>query len=473
MSRTIIASLAAALVAMPAIAAPTHDSIDVELAKAAPSVIKAVDALKAQDKEGIKYFGVLKFLVRKGDGKLDDAVGELNQGLADRLETALILASKEDDGPILFYQASRSVPKDKAAKANHGSLDGRKAMFKLKFAPAWGGGAADLPSAFVSGVAEISKDLKTLTIRLQVFGPDGALVPIGEPIVVATTRRTLVEAGYSYVLNDQNDGGLRPRGGRTRPKEVVDQNLEDKVVTAATQELNQKPAEEKVTAESALKSSPVKLEVRYNGTPVKVEGDRIAEPKESDSVSFFLKNTDPTCTYGAVLKVNGKNTLFEEEAEPMFCLKWILKPGQEVEITGFQTDDNKRELFRIKSATESKEGLIRYGDLAGTVRLVIFQGEQTDKDPKLEEPPAPPEVNEQLLVYHAVARGTKAMPVDRPTSLNALRAALKGRANDGAGSRGMIGKGKEESSNIQRIFFKPTPSVPVADVTIRYYDPSK
>src|SRR5437868_4967033 len=91
--RTLLVSLAIFALAMPARA--DHDSIDEAFAKAAPQLLNKLKARKA------KNVGVLKFLVQKGEAKPEDAVGELNMGLADRLEAALILANESEKFGIL------------------------------------------------------------------------------------------------------------------------------------------------------------------------------------------------------------------------------------------------------------------------------------------------------------------------------------------------------------------------------------
>ena len=61
------------------------------------------------------------------------------------------------------------------------------------------------------------------------------------------------------------------------------------------------------------------------------------EPKASDTIAFKLVNTG-TSTYAAVLMVNGQNTLYNETMSALACRKWVLEPGMEVTIRGFQTD---------------------------------------------------------------------------------------------------------------------------------------
>lgn len=466
--RYLLSPLLLLVLALPARA--DHDAIDEAFAAAAPEVLAKLKARKA------KNVGVLKFLVQRGDAKPEDAVGELNMGLADRLEAAIILANKDEKLGILD-RASLAVVANNNRLANHRTEEGRQAFFGDKYKMAWGGEKVK-PSAFVTGTAAISKDLKTATITLEIFGEDGEIEKIGSPIVVPTTRRTLVEAAYSYVLTEKAapkifDGA---RGSRTNKGAVAQIKAEDdSVALSLALALNDSTKTEgvKFTAQDALRDSPVKLTILYNSKPVEVESDRVREPKEGEVVSFRLENTDPKYLYAVVLKVNGKNTLFGEDMEAGQCLKWILPPETKLEILGFQEDDKTYREFKILSAKESDETAVRYGDLAGTLRMITYRGEQVTKDPS-EIEKKDPEPRTTMLA--AVSRGSKGLKKgdDKPGSLAALQADLLGREKELEGMRGIIDKGsKKEDTRIQRVFFKTLPTVAVADITIRYYSPKK
>jgi hypothetical protein len=464
--RTVLIPLAILALATPARA--DHDALDEAFAKAAPQLLEKLKARKA------KNVGVLKFLVQKGDSKPEDAVGELNMDLADRLEAALILANENEKFGILD-RASLGVVANNNRLANHRTEDGRQALFGDKYKLAWGSEKVK-PTAFITGLAAISKDLKTVTIKLEVFGEDGQMEAIGEPIVVPTSRRTLVEAGYSYVLTEKAapqifDGA---RGSRTNKGAVAQIKQEDdSAATSLTLALNDtsKPEGVRFTAQDALRDCPVRLTILYNGKSVPIEGDRVVEPQEKDAVTFRLENTDPKFLYAVVLKVNGKNTLFGEDMEAGQCLKWILPPGGKLDILGFQEDDKTYREFKILSAKESDESLMHYGDLAGTLRMIAYRGEQVKEDPS-EIEKKDPEPHATMLA--AVSRGSKGLKKgdDQPGSLSALKADLLGREKELEGMRGIIEKGdKKADTRIQRVFFKTLPTVAVADISIRYYSP--
>jgi hypothetical protein len=447
-----------------------HDAIDQAFVKVAPQILDRLHSRKAQN------VGVLKFLVKRGDSRPDDAVGELNMGLADRLEAALILANTNEKIGIIG-RASLAVVANNNRLANHRMEEGRQAFFADTYRLAWGDKKVK-PSVFVTGLAQIAKDLKTVTIKLEMFGEDGRIESVGEPIVVPTTRRTLVEAGYSYVITE----ALMPsifdgaRGSRTNKGAVATVKAEDEAA-ALTQTIAlhdpTKTEGVRFTAAEALREAPIKLTVLYNGKPAPVEGDRVREPKETERVTFLLENTDPKTAYAVVLKVNGKNTLFSEDFEASQCLKWVLAAGEKLEVTGFQDDEMKANPFKILSARESEESTFRYGDLTGTVRLIAFRGETVSEDPSAIEKKNP---EPDQIALAAVARGTKGLKKgeDRPGSLAALKADLLGRESELEGMRGVIDKSsKKEDRPIQRVYFKTLPTVAVADITIRYYSGKK
>lgn len=472
--------LVAALVAAPT-ARADHDQIDKQFADAAPRILKTLKGQKAEN------VGVLKFRVQKGDGPPTDSAGELNMGLANRLEAALILALDPEDTFGILGRPSPIVAAEKNEAANHLTAAGRSAFFEGRYPLAWKSRTNKdewiSPTAFVVGTAKIAivKGKAEVTVALQSFGPDGKLTDLDKPFTVPASRRTLVEAGYSYVLTketapEQFDDGAR--GGKIKAEGVSqykkpdeDATLKDLIVRNDPTRPDAGPA----AVATSLAGSPVKLTVLYGDKEVPIEGDKMREPKEGEKVTFRLENTDPSpdVFYAVVLKVNGKNTIFSEDAEAAYCLKWILAKGQKLDIKGFQTDNDNYDEFVIKSDTESAVEAVRYGDLAGTVRMVVFRGRVVTEDPSIVEKKNVPT---ELLTLNAVARGANGIPTidGRPGSLSELQAGLKGRETEADGARGMMVKGNQtRKGKIEKIFFQSLPTVGVADVTLHYYAPKK
>ena len=129
--------------------------------------------------------------------------------------------------------------------------------------------------------------------------------------------------------------------------------------------------------------------------------------------------------------------------------------------------------FKILSTEESEADVIRYGDLVGSVRMVVYRGENASAD-KTDEPPARRELGLTQLV--SISRGAEDRTPggSKPSSLAGLKDALKKPSASNSGARGVIGSGdKAKEHAVERVPFRSVPSVGVADITIRYYTPKK
>src|SRR5262249_9138327 len=131
---------------------------------------------------------------------------------------------------------------------------------------------------------------------------------------------------------------------------------------------------------------PVDLKVLYNGVEVPIRDGAVRAPKNNEEVSFVLVNRGDE-RYGVILKVNGENTLYREEGDPYQCHKWILGPGQELPVYGFQKQkvgsalgQDKAEKFRVLTREESEKDAVYYGPHAGTFTLVVFRELKGDKE---------------------------------------------------------------------------------------------
>jgi hypothetical protein len=472
--------IAAALVVAPTVGRADHDALDAAFLKAAPEILSTLKAAKAEN------VGVLKFRVQKGDGPVSDSVGELNMGLADRLEAALLLALLEDDKFGILGRPSLTVLQEKNQAAGLQDDESRAAYFEGKYPLSWGNRKDQTkrgwvtPSAFIVGTAKLNKALTEVTVALQSFGPDGKPKDLGKPITVAASRRTLVEAGFSYALTKANAPALfdGARGGKAKSEGVsqfkpVDEEASIKDLVVRNDPV--RPEAAKTPTLLSLEECPVKLKIIYNDEEVPAVAGQVREPKEGDKVRFVLENTDPDpkAVYAVVLKVNGKNTIFSEDAEASYCLKWILEHGQKLEVKGFQVDNENYAPFVVKSDKESKAEADVYGDLAGTVRMVVYRGEQVTEDPSILEKKNVP-LN--TMAMNAISRGARGLKAkeDPPGSLAALKSLLKNREEQPEGARGMMVKGdKVEKGNIEKIHFLTLPTVGVADITLRYYSPKK
>lgn len=454
-----------------------QDSSDRVLKEAAPKILAK---LKADGDTGV---GVLKFLVKIGDREPSDMVGELNMGLADRLEAALILAS--DSEKLAFVRrASVAVAANQDPRATHLTTDGRKAFFDEKYPHAWKA-EKFVPSAFITGLASLDPKNRTMKLELQLFRKDGVLKSLLDPIEVSLTRRNMVEAGFSYALTPENSpklfGEIRERG--TKVKGAVKLKEEEELVVKADEAI--KPGEtpkpgtlaSAPTAEVAVGICPVKWKILYDNKPQPIEGGKVPEPSETQKVSFEVENTDSKMTYAVVLKVNGVNTLFSQEMESDQCSKWVLPPKAKIMVAGFQRDASTAVPFKVLPPEESKAEFVRYGALAGTFRLTVFPGDEAMTDP-FEADKQEYRKQPEFLTSVAIARGvTDAASRGNPGSLKRLQANLLDVFDESSrpgpiGTRGLVVKGNDPTASpINQVFFKPSPSVPTADITVRYYSP--
>jgi hypothetical protein len=471
----LLALAAGALLLHPAVAdeekkaenAATQDSLDETLRKKAPELIKYLR------NKHYANVGVLKFLVKKGDAAPSDNVGELNLGVANRLEVALVLSNPDEDLGII-QQASRTVAKENNVRASHLTKDGRKAFFDSEYDLAWGPRKVSA-SAFVTGLVSISPDLKQTKIRFQVFDKDGNLADVLDEATMETTPRLLTEAGFSYLLKPEAHpevfaAAKKNKGSRFMRAELVDK-IEEQTAYApeAVKTIPIPIVKEKEP--NPYREGPVKLTIMYDGQPQTIGTNGIVpEPKTTDHVSFILENPDKNNTYAVVLKVNGRNTLFDESYPDLkACHKWILRPGDKQTITGFQTDEKTVREFKVLSPKESQENEVNYGDNAGTFHMATFQGNVVKEDPSVEMNKVREETE---LARVAIGRGTLALGDIEAGGLNALKRTLRGREKAGDGARGMIVQSdKEGKQAVEHLFFKYDYADPIHDVTLRYYMP--
>ncbi len=401
--------------------------------------------------------GVLKFLVRHGEGPARDDVGDLNLTLANKLEVALILANTDENFGIID-RASDAVVRAKLLTANHKTEDGRKAFFGRKYELAWSRDKVE-PSGFLTGVATFSADLGKFTIQFQWFDKSGKLQDMLGEVSVASTPELLAQCGFSYVL-------AAARQKAILDGEAIAADLQRRESLERAVAPNPMAADEPFTL---IAASPVKWAVLYNGKPVKVTGNTLPEPKENDRIEFTLTNPGPG-TYGVVLLVNGENTLYQERTAPLACRKWVLAPNTTVTVRGFQTGPDTVAPFRVLPPDEVPADAVNYGEHAGTFRMVAFHG-------KMIANPEPGMLikrttDETTVLAVASTRGIRSSGA-KPQTLKVLQADLRGRVGTD-GARGYVVKGssteKFETSSVE---FVASPESPVADVSLRYFTPKK
>ncbi len=433
-----------ALLLPPAVMADEPVSLERTFVRAAPEILK-----QCREK-GYKNVGVLKFLgIKDGDTKLSDSLGTLNRSIAKQLELALLLAN-DRKAPIGIIDDASDVAA-KTPGANHITKAGQEKLFGAKYPLAWGSETVT-PDAFISGVVGISKDLKTMTVKLFIFDSKMAtLEPLGKELVAVNDPRRLSEMGESFTRGAFDDGKVEPKEQAKRDQQVLAKAAQVKL--------------EKVKNPAEDATSPVKLQVLYDGKvmPIEVRDGKafIPEANEGQVVSFQLKRNTEKGTLACVLKVNGENTLFRQTLPDVQCRKWLLFPDNKTGLTivGFQKTETVLEKFRIASREESKAREINYGTDVGTITLTVF-GENTGTPPALE-------LNDES--QRAKILENAQSPETKPKNFDALTAQLFEDAGSRGGERGgLIVQGKEEEGKIRVVKFTSDPN-PLMSLTVTYY----
>lgn len=434
------------------VTAADPESFDAAISK------KAVGIHQLLKKKGHTNVGVLKFLVKQDDGKLSDDAGDLNLTLANKLETALVLANLDEKFGIID-RASEAVVKEKLTAANHRSDDGRKAFFTRQYELGWSRDKVT-PAAFLTAVVALAPDLKTMTVQLQLFDATGKIEDLPNALAVATDPEMLAQAGFSYSVPKATQKAL------VSGKAPLAAKLKEEAVETMKQQAAAPVVAEKDEPFAPLADSPIQLTILYNDQPVKVTNGRVPEPKASDTIAFKLVNTG-TSTYAAVMMVNGQNTLYNETVSALACRKWVLEPGMEVTIRGFQTDAETAAAFRVTKPDEPVEDAVRYGPHAGTFRLVVYSGSMTEEPVKKEM-----SIDAGNILAMANTRGTPVPNVGKAQSLKSLQRDLRGRATDEKNARGYVVKGKEmQKFETTSVYFAPHAETPVTDVSVKYIVP--
>ena len=421
--------------------------------------------IKHSQVKGYKTVGVLKFLGAKDGNDFSDNLGTVNSLLARRLEVALVLAN-DPRKPVGVIDDASAVAA-KTPGANHRTPAGRQALFAAQYKLAWGDPKVKVtPDAFLTGLVEVSKDLRTLRVSFLYFDrTTNKLEPVPgvSDAVVANRAAALVELGESFTVRGAFDDGKieakpKEKAKNVLPKEQAkndppadlpkdkDQSALQAAVDVRDQKAAKHPAEDP--------NAPVKLTVLYNGklVPIQVRDGKafVPEPVAGQRVEFVLARDAKAGRYGVVLKVNGENTLDKERLPDAKCRMYVLSnPGETIPVRGYQLGTDRVETFRVLSAPESKAREVNYGSDVGTLTLTVFP-----------EGRAPvPDLAEDAAEKSAVAKA------ELPPSKNfdSLKAKLLEDAN-----RGLIAEGAQVAGKVQVVNFIPA-ATPVMTLTVIYY----
>jgi hypothetical protein len=460
-------ALAIALVTMSA--GPVRaDNLDFALLKHAPEVIDYLH------KHHHRTVGVLKFRIHKGKQRDSFTVGPLNHNIVERLENALI--AKNDVDPANTIGIIHDANQVAAAKrmGRYSNPAAQRALFQQSYPLAWGNTTVK-PDYLLTGLVTVQPDLKSATVKIEGFGPASPKQDTVASFEVQTDRSLLSDLNESFHVKS-----------RHLTKRNID--LDEEAVSDAAED-NSKPQNQGATDTASTGTAPgssspaaqsgtdLSYEIRFDGQPQPVRPDPnspgeflVAEPRENQVISFYLKSL-ATERIGVALTVNGKSTLYEQEEDPNHLLAWVLEPGREYGIYGFQLANNQRKPFRVLSDTES--AAVSYSPNLGLIHFHIYHSGSSSGtkaiaggDTAKKDDPSSQAMNISLrgLNRSAVVKAGKTR------SLADLKKTIQQHAGVSPRKRGLVGAADNQvDSAIQNDAIQNP--VLVQTIVVRYYKP--
>lgn len=440
--------------------ATAADGLEKELLVQAPKLLK--DFREA----GFKNVGVLKFRVKIGDNAPTDRAGTLNHRLTEKLEMALVLANKITD-PIGITRNANATAAT-IPGATHLTPEGRKLLFTKQYPLAWGTERVT-PDLFLTGTAQVSKDLRTMKVQILSFTKGEPDLEEYASFQVPVDLEQLLDSGESFTVRGVFDNASLALTESQRQDKATQEAIKTSLETKTETETAKEPTAAKIHPLSPEnKDALVTLTVLYDNKPQKIEfrggAAFLPEPREGQKVALIVRRKGPTKPrLGIVLKVNGENTLYQEKAADPQCTPWVFEPkSSEFGIYGFQTDEKTIKEFKVLSQAESKSKEIDYGEFVGTISISVFR-EQT----------VPPKPDPQVVLsadgedFNVLKKSS--FPKKPPNNPDALRQQLVQSTSNQ--TRGLFVDGDAKDSAIELVKFEHD-KIPLMSATIKYYNPS-
>ena len=442
--------------------APGSDPVDDALATLADAIVH-----HARDTMKVPNVGVISVPVAWGMGVPYPNTTELGTMLARRLEVALVLANPDDDLMIL-RRPGETVAANRDRVSSHVVSESRRKFFLHKYTPAWGDPEQRVEAAaFVVVTARVSPKLDELFLKTEMFDKHGAMTTVPKGMLHAKiSPRVLAELGCGFRA-DPTGKGVTFSGARGVDPAVMKKNL------PASTSSNTPGEQQTILAQPAelLRDAPVKFQIFYNDTEAPVESVggyfRVRPPTKDETVHFVL--TNPTeAPVGAVMKLNGENTIERQTLPDDRCRKWVIDPGKSVTIRGFLRANNKEwEKFQVLSEGESDAEAVKYGAHAGSFRLTVFAGKTVPSG----NDPEPPAADETLASRLAIARGSVDVAGNKAGSLNALQRQLRAAAPADGRRGGLVVPGGEvETKSVDLVRFEMLSNTPILNLPVWYFD---
>ncbi len=452
----IVRIFVAAVVCLAVASSEAADDLEKQLLKQSRPMMDAIRA------KGYRNIGVLKFRIKNGDAPATDRLGMLNTRLARKLELALILANKVNDPVGIIKDASSTAAT--IPGASHLTAEGRAKLFTTEYPLAWGTTKV-VPDALLTGAAAISTDLQTMTVGVMSFDAKTLELQPLATFDVQLDLEDLLDSGESFTVRGVFDNASLQLTQEERKEKASSEARTASVATKTETETAKTPTVAKVHPLSPQNAdAPVTLEIRYDGQPQTIEfrggAAFVAEPRENQRVTLVVRrkgNSDRRL--GIVIKVNGENTLYGQKDPDPQCSSWIMAPGlKEIQIVGYQIDENTLKPFRVLSQQESKAKEIDYGEFVGSISISVFP-EQTVA-PK---PAADLALTDEGEDFSILTKGS--LPSSTPSNPGALRQQLAQNT-----TRGLIADGVAVDRKVTTTSFQKD-SIPIMSASVKYYNP--
>lgn len=429
-------------------------------------LVQAPKLLKELKDAGYKNIGVLKFRVKIGDKPSTDRVGTLNHRLTEKLEMALILANKITDPVGIIHNANATAATIKGA--THLTPEGRKLLFTKEYPLAWGTELVK-PDLFLTGSAIVSKDLRTMDVKILFFVPEQPELTEVASFQVPVDLEQLLDSGESFTVRGVFDNASLAMTENQRQDKATGEAIKTSIETKSETEASKQPTTSKIHPLSPEnKDALLTLTVLYDNKPQKIEfrggSAFLPEPREGQKVALVVRRKGTTKPrLGVVLKVNGESTLYQEKAADPQCTPWVFEPKADAfGIYGFQSDEKTLKEFKVLSQAASKSKEIDYGEFVGTISISVFR-EQT----------IAPKADPQIVLsndgedFNILKKSS--FPKKQPLNPDALRQQLA--QSSTTQTRGIFVDGDAKDSEIEIVKFEHD-KIPLMSATLKYYNPS-
>jgi hypothetical protein len=337
--------------------------------------------------KGYRNVGVLPFQVKKGYRPASFEGAPVAMNLTTRLENALIL-SQDPTGKTLGVIRNAAGT---ASRAHVGAYRTSPAAFRKLFAQdyalAWGNRKVKADAFLTGTVINSGLDRSRTSVIIEAFDAKGMKAgKLTQQEVCRfdfpTDRAMLSDLGYAWSLSPT----VLRRGLTPTQRDQVAVNQ----VARRDQQGDDGPRPDEGQAGTPLNIAGFSFEIYYNGekqpiTPLsEQQPGRKAPlyqvppaPQGAEIVLVLTRLDESQKTLGAVLKVNGKSTWQQEDAESIRCRKWLYTPdrkGAPDRFLGFYMDTEGRNLrkFRVLTPQESAERAAELGNRVGWIDLEVF-----------------------------------------------------------------------------------------------------